>query len=71
MKLWQKDKSTLAKVEKFTVGNDRDLDIYLAPFDVLGSLAHIKMLNSVELLSKTELELLELAQWDNPLRTTS
>jgi argininosuccinate lyase len=60
MKLWQKDKSALAEVEKFTVGNDRDLDIYLAPFDVLGSLAHIKMLESVELLSKEELNLLEI-----------
>jgi argininosuccinate lyase len=55
MKLWQKDKSALAEVEKFTVGNDRDLDIYLAPFDVLGSLAHTKMLESVGLLSKGEL----------------
>jgi argininosuccinate lyase len=61
MKLWQKDKSALAEVEKFTVGNDRDLDIYLAPFDVLGSLAHTKMLESVGLLTKTELELLESA----------
>ena len=60
MKLWQKDKTTLAEVEKFTVGNDRDLDIYLAPFDVLGSLAHIKMLESVGLLSKEELSELEI-----------
>ncbi len=59
-KLWQKDKSALAEVEKFTVGNDRDLDIYLAPFDVLGSLAHIKMLESVVLLSKEELSVLEI-----------
>ncbi|HMI79007.1 MAG TPA: argininosuccinate lyase [Ferruginibacter sp.] len=59
MKLWQKDKITLEEVEKFTVGNDRELDMHLAPFDVLGSLAHIKMLESVGLLSKDELELLE------------
>lgn len=59
MKLWQKDKSALAEVEKFTVGNDRELDIYLAPFDVLGSLAHTKMLESVGLLSKEELSELE------------
>ena len=59
MKLWQKDKSALAEVEKFTVGKDRDLDIYLAPFDVLGSLAHTKMLESVGLLSKEELSLLQ------------
>lgn len=56
MKLWQKDKNVSAAVEKFTVGNDRELDIYLAPFDVLGSLAHIKMLQSVGLLSKEELD---------------
>jgi len=59
MKLWQKNKSALAEVEKFTVGNDRDLDIYLAPFDVLGSLAHTKMLESVGLLSTEELSLLQ------------
>ena len=61
MKLWQKDKASLKEVEKFTVGNDRDLDIYLAPFDVLGSLAHTKMLQSVGLLSKEELVVLEVA----------
>jgi len=59
MKLWQKDKTSLKEVEKFTVGNDREIDIYLAPFDVLGSLAHIKMLESVGLLTKDELLLLE------------
>ncbi len=56
MKLWQKDKTTVASVEKFTVGKDRDMDIYLAPYDILGSLAHIRMLESVGLLSKKELE---------------
>ncbi len=61
MKLWQKDKTPLAAVEKFTVGNDRELDLCLAPFDVLGSLAHIKMLESVGLLSKEELGKLETA----------
>ena len=59
MKLWQKDKASLEEVEKFTVGKDRELDIYLAPFDVLGSLAHTKMLESVGLLTKEELVLLE------------
>ncbi|HQV01106.1 MAG TPA: argininosuccinate lyase, partial [Bacteroidia bacterium] len=59
MKLWQKDKAALAEVEIFTVGNDRILDMFLAPFDVLGSLAHIKMLASVHLLTKDELQLLE------------
>ncbi len=59
MKLWQKNSSSLKQVEEFTVGNDRELDIYLAPFDVMGSLAHIKMLESVGLLGKEELVLLE------------
>src|SRR4051812_29729474 len=59
MKLWQKDKVSLKEVEKFTVRNDRELDVHLAPFDVLGSLAHIKMLESVGLLSKEELVALE------------
>ena len=60
MKLWQKDIQSLKSVEKFTVGNDRELDIYLAPFDVLGSLAHIKMLGSIGLLSSDELARLEV-----------
>jgi len=60
MKLWQKDIQSLKSVEKFTVGNDRELDIYLAPFDVLGSLAHIKMLASIGLLSSDELARLEV-----------
>ncbi len=58
MKLWQKDKVALEEVDKFTVGKDREMDLYLAPFDVLGSLAHIKMLESVNLLTKEELEIL-------------
>lgn len=56
MKLWQKDKVALEEVDKFTVGKDREMDMYLAPFDVLGSLAHIQMLESVGLLSKEELK---------------
>jgi argininosuccinate lyase len=55
MKLWQKDKSSLKEVEKFTVGKDQDMDLFLAPFDVLGSLAHIIMLESIGLLTKEEL----------------
>ena len=51
MKLWQKDKTSLKEVEAFTVGNDREMDRYLAAFDVLGSLAHIKMLEAVGLLT--------------------
>jgi len=59
MKLWQKDKASLQEVEKFTVGNDREMDMYLASFDVLGSLAHIEMLASVDLLTKEELTQLQ------------
>ncbi|MBC7874492.1 MAG: argininosuccinate lyase [Ferruginibacter sp.] len=59
MKLWQKDKDSLKEVEQFTVGKDRGMDMYLAAFDVLGSLAHIAMLESVGLLTKDELVQLE------------
>lgn len=58
MKLWQKDKAALAAVEQFTVGRDREMDAYLAPFDVQGSLAHITMLESIGLLTKEELNVL-------------
>ena len=59
MKLWQKDKASLKEVETFTVGKDREMDMYLATFDVLGSLAHIQMLESVGLLTKNELSQLQ------------
>ena len=59
MKLWQKNIASLQEVEKFTVGNDRAMDLYLAAFDVLGSLAHIQMLESVSLLSANELSQLQ------------
>ena len=58
MKLWQKDTIALAAVEQFTVGNDRELDLQLAPFDVLGSIAHVTMLAAVGLLEAAEKELL-------------
>jgi len=58
MKLWQKDKASLKEVEKFTVGNDREFDLMLAPFDVLGSIAHVMMLETVGLLKKDEKDLL-------------
>ena len=58
MKLWQKDKASLKEVEKFTVGKDREMDMYLARFDVLGSLAHITMLESIGLLTADELNIL-------------
>ena len=54
MKLWQKNKTSLKEVESFTVGKDREMDAYLAAFDVLGSLAHTQMLESVGLLSHEE-----------------
>lgn len=58
MKLWQKNTITSKQVEQFTVGNDRELDLQLAPFDVLGSLAHVTMLGSVGLLTAEESGLL-------------
>lgn len=61
MKIWQKDKASLVEVEQFTVGLDREMDMFLAPFDVLGSLAHTQMLESVGLLSKDDLEKLQVA----------
>jgi len=59
MKLWQKDRASLKEVELFTVGKDREMDLYLAAFDVLGSLAHIQMLESVGLLTMNELTQLQ------------
>ena len=58
MKLWEKSTQVNKKIEKFTVGNDRMLDIYLAKYDILGSMAHILMLQSVGLLSREELDVL-------------
>ena len=56
MKLWQKNTEVDKTVEKFTVGRDREMDFYLAKFDVLGSLAHTRMLESIGLLSASDLE---------------
>lgn len=56
MKLWQKNTSVNNLVETFTVGQDREMDLYLAAFDVLGSLAHTQMLNSIGLLNKEDLD---------------
>jgi argininosuccinate lyase len=56
MKLWQKNTATASEVERFTVGKDREFDLLLAPFDILGSIAHAKMLASVGLLTKAESE---------------
>jgi argininosuccinate lyase len=58
MKLWQKDKTALKEVEQFTVGKDAEFDLLLAPFDVLGSIAHVTMLESVGLLTAEDKKLL-------------
>ena len=57
-KLWEKNISVNSDVETYTVGLDREMDLYLAPYDVLGSMAHITMLESIGLLDKTELDAL-------------
>jgi len=57
-KLWQKDVSVHDEIDKFTVGMDRELDLLLAKYDVIGSLAHIKMLASIGLLQESELDIL-------------
>lgn len=51
MKLWQKDIASLKEVEVFTVGRDREFDLLLAPFDIMGSIAHVTMLETVGLLN--------------------
>ena len=57
-KLWEKSTQINAEIERFTIGKDREMDMYLAKYDVLGSIAHIIMLESIGLLSKKELDLL-------------
>ncbi|MCR6637923.1 MAG: argininosuccinate lyase [Sporocytophaga sp.] len=58
MKLWQKSTEVNKSIEKFTVGKDREMDMLLAEFDVLGSLAHTQMLESIGLLEASELTIL-------------
>ena len=58
MKLWQKEYNVKKEIEEFTIGKDNELDIHLAPFDVLGSMAHTTMLQSIGLLEKEELPIL-------------
>ena len=60
MKLWDKGFSTDKKIDIFTVGNDRELDLILAKYDVIGNLAHAKMLHKIGLLSSEEISTLEL-----------
>ncbi|MDD4589752.1 MAG: argininosuccinate lyase [Parabacteroides sp.] len=57
-KLWEKSVKVDRKVDAFTVGKDREMDLYLAKYDVLGSMAHITMLESIGLLTKDELSVL-------------
>lgn len=56
MKLWNKGIEINKLIEAFTIGRDTEMDLFLAPFDVIGSLAHIKMLESVGLLTAAELQ---------------
>lgn len=56
MKLWEKNFEINKEIERFTVGRDREMDLYLAKYDVLGSMAHITMLESIGLLEKEELK---------------
>ncbi len=55
MKLWEKNFEINKEIERFTVGRDREMDLYLAEHDVMGSMAHITMLESIGLLEKDEL----------------
>ena len=55
MKLWSKGFEINKEIERFTVGRDREMDLYLAKYDVMGSMAHITMLNSIGLIADDEL----------------
>lgn len=57
-KLWEKNVQLNKEIERFTVGRDRELDVFLAKYDVLGSMAHITMLESIGLLAADELKIL-------------
>ena len=65
MKLWEKNFEINKEIERFTVGRDREMDLYLAKYDVLGSMAHITMLESIGLLGSDELPQLLDALKDN------
>jgi len=67
MKLWEKNFEINKEIERFTVGRDREMDLYLAKYDVLGSMAHITMLESIGLLEHDELTAL-LAELKNIYR---
>ena len=57
-KLWEKNVQVNERIDEFTVGKDRQMDLYLAKYDVLGSMAHITMLQSIGLLEEDELHVL-------------
>ncbi|NQY11891.1 MAG: argininosuccinate lyase [Flavobacteriales bacterium] len=59
-KIWKRDFDTDKAIEEFTVGKDRELDLSLAEFDIYGSLAHIQMLQSIDLLTADELSILQV-----------
>lgn len=54
-KLWEKSVHVTEEIDRFTVGHDRELDLYLAKYDVLGSMAHVTMLHSIGLIADEEL----------------
>ena len=54
-KLWQKETIVNSDIERYTIGKDAEMDMYIARYDVLGSMAHAKMLESIGLLEKTDL----------------
>lgn len=56
--IWTKSVHMTDEIEKFTIGKDREMDMYLAKYDVLGSMAHITMLQSIDLITKDELDIL-------------
>ena len=62
-KLWEKSIDVNPEIERFTVGRDRELDLMLARYDVLGSLAHCRMLESIGMLTSEELESLKQGLW--------
>ena len=73
MKLWDKGISIDKRIEKFTVGNDRELDMFLAEYDMIASKAHAKMLGKVGILAADEVDnivvknslLLNPANWNS------
>ena len=55
MKLWNKEDNLNIKIEKFTVGNDRHYDLYLAEYDIRATIAHAKMLHNIKIITHSEL----------------